>query len=339
MLRNRQAGFTLVELLVVISIIGMLIALLLPAVQSSREAGRRTVCLNNQKQVSLALLQYESRRGRFPGYRNEMIGTDFSTKQTFSRAVGVIPEIFSELDLGNLASQWRESANQPAVIHLPVLICPSDTTARREQGTADSSYVFNVGVADGEVPDPENPNRSINRNGPWAGIFHNLYPSNQDNTLPNLGPAGLITPVSLDYITSKDGTSYTLLLGERMDPTNRPPQSGAAFQGWIYVPPTAGEKKYVGVLWLHTLEPSQPAGINAEKDVFESPTYGARFSSNHPGGVVVSFADGRQIFLRENIDQGVFAHLMTPWSKRAGRIISGNLGNLLATQLFDPASL
>lgn len=339
MRKNRHPGFTLVELLVVISIIGMLIALLLPAVQSSREAGRRTVCLNNQKQVSLALLQYESRRGRFPGYRNEMVGTDFHTKQAFRRTVGVIPEIFAELDLANLAAQWRDSASQPAVVHLPILICPSDTTARRESGTADSSYVFNVGLPDSEVSDPENPNRNINQNGPWAGIFHNLDPNPQDNTLPNLGPGGLNTPVSLDYITSKDGSSYTLLLGERLDPTNRPPQAGSPFQGWVYVPATAAEKKYIGVLWLSQLEPTQPAGINADRDVFESPTYGARMSANHPGGVVVSFADGRQIFLRENIDQGVFAHLMTPWSKRAGRIISGNLGNFLATQIFDPASL
>lgn len=347
----RRAAFTLVELLVVISIIGMLVALLLPAVQSSREAGRRTVCLNNQKQISLALLQYEGRRGRFPGYRNIMQGTDVSTGQSFTRFVGVIPEIFAELDQTALASQWRDSQNAQVVL-LPFAICPSDTTARREPNTADISYVFNCGIPDEIITDPENNQRQINRNGPWAGVFQNLAPDPADQfTSGNSAYADLLrTSVSLDFITSKDGSSYTLLLGERLDPTNRPPVSGAGFQGWSYVPMQSQDKYYVGTLWFvdapnfqrANLLPQMPAGINAELDLFVSQRFGPRMSSNHPGGVVVSFCDGRQIFLRETIDYGVLSHLMTPWSKRAGRLINdvnNNLGNHLQNVLFDPASL
>ena len=64
--RDVRRGFTLVELLVVIAIIGVLVALLLPAVQAAREAGRRTQCRNNLKNIGLAVLNFENSQGQFP---------------------------------------------------------------------------------------------------------------------------------------------------------------------------------------------------------------------------------------------------------------------------------
>src|SRR5262245_11369069 len=67
---NRSQGFTLVELLVVIAIIGILVALLLPAIQAAREAARRSQCVNNEKQQGAALLNYEASRKKFPSGRH-----------------------------------------------------------------------------------------------------------------------------------------------------------------------------------------------------------------------------------------------------------------------------
>jgi prepilin-type N-terminal cleavage/methylation domain-containing protein/prepilin-type processing-associated H-X9-DG protein len=126
-----RRGFTLVELLVVIAIIGALVALLLPAVQSAREAARRTSCLNNLKQLGLAAQQHHNTAGRFPA---GLVPADPEAGR-FDDVTNLWISMFDHLEEGNLKGQWDEvdyrknigvgpGANAARIVQ--VLICPSD---------------------------------------------------------------------------------------------------------------------------------------------------------------------------------------------------------------------
>ena len=103
--RNRR-GFTLVELLVVIAIIGVLVALLLPAVQAAREAARRTQCTNNLKQIALAAHNFHDTFGMFPpGLLGMRVGANPHPGPNFDQAVGVLPFLMNFMELNNVRDE------------------------------------------------------------------------------------------------------------------------------------------------------------------------------------------------------------------------------------------
>ncbi len=292
--RNR-IGFTLVELLVVIVIIGLLVALLLPAVQAAREAARRTQCINNQKQLGLAVIGYETAKQRFPGYVNLVWKHPTNPDDDISGSW--VTMLFPHLGRTDLWRMWQEGSTP--VVHLDVLVCPNDHDHDSESGPL--SYVANCGLADNPTPADTYP-----PDWPANGVFHDHfnYPRSNADTSKQPYPQARCTASDI-----KDGTGSTLMLSENL-------------QAWSW-DANATTETYGGFIWWYNatttpLTPGPPYEINRDKDTdvlsvdADKRIHYARPSSDHPGGVVVTFCDGRQTFLREDIDYLVYALLMTP---------------------------
>ena len=165
-MRRKQAAFTLVELLVVIAIIGTLVALLLPAVQSAREAARKAQCANNVKQLTTALINFDTNRRKIPGYVNELFDpstlpankdADGHPKAGFGRRASWIVMIFPYMEETPLWEKWSGSfANGDAEApSLAGLVCPSNPS--ENPGYPNLAYVGNAGQAftDGTPSRPE----------------------------------------------------------------------------------------------------------------------------------------------------------------------------------------
>jgi prepilin-type N-terminal cleavage/methylation domain-containing protein/prepilin-type processing-associated H-X9-DG protein len=333
MKRQGRRGFTLVELLVVITIISMLMALLMPAVNSAREAGRRATCLNNQKNLALATLNYESARRMFPGYV-EFVGKrhitskkpltaggveiDFATASG-SSATGLLANdvtwpvlLFPYLERMDLWKDWSQpvtpsgtvtEANGHARVMMRLFVCPSDPPDNMAAGSTPLAYVANCGVKDDSTVTGE-----VDETAAY-GVFHSHRAA--------LEPSEYIN-VSQDYLSQHDGSTYTLMLSENVQTqTWVPTVDGTNERRWVH-------EEDVGFIWTisgpATCEATAGVvGINQCLDATTLSSLVARPSSRHGAGVVVSFCDGHQEFLRETIDWTVYKHLMTPDSKKADK--------------------
>jgi prepilin-type processing-associated H-X9-DG protein len=282
-------------------------ALLLPAVQAAREAGRRTTCTNNQRNVGLAMLHYESAQRRYPGWREPIVqgdGTHYEpgrSRYGRARSFHWVVSIFAQLERTDLHKHWREYADgqQPAAqVTLPVLLCPSDGDKRSSSKTP-NSYVVNGGVRDYACTrNPRTPGDYEDN-----GVFFDHDPTTEEIC----GATRMLN----DFINTHDGTSSTLMLTENLKA-----------EDWASLD-SAGNVRPVwegGVtfLWHDADDPSGPLPAEPTHRI-NGPDSGqpfatgddARPSSYHPGGVNAVFCDGRTRFLSENIDYLVYCLLLS----------------------------
>jgi prepilin-type N-terminal cleavage/methylation domain-containing protein len=319
-----KRGFTLVELLVVIAIIGVLIGLLLPAVQAAREAGRRLSCSNNQHNISLAIQNYADVQKSFPGFRNNVPPVTLDSAKTptpASWAVVILPF----MDNKEKYDYWAKNIYNPAQFDplysnqtiglISTYVCPS------MRGNQDNlSYGVNTGqngnACSMSLPGPNN---YFISNRPEEGVCLDQYV----NPLANPQVKGVPARVSIDYVQSHDGTTNTLLLAENNNNAFRIANNLHVFWNKIEGPSPfnavdsiSKTAEYLGFNWKGLSPIPADAATKPTGYVANQFTASEKISSFHTGSIVVaSFCDASQQNLRTDIDATVFARLLMPFDR------------------------
>ena len=279
---QRSRAFTLVELLVVIAIIGILIALLLPAVQAAREAARRSQCSNNLKQLGLALHNYHDTYRTFPA-------GGWASANRLSWHVAVLPfveqaPLYDQVNFN--ATTWQENLHI-AVTPISAFLCPSGT--KMETGyPSGESYV-------------DNGTTHVTYTAHYYGVLGPKGPLPQDATR-NYSLAGvtgqgdyatqgvLIRHACKGFRDITDGTANTFLLGELS--WNEANAYRVVVRG-CEAALSAGTRNVT-----HTINLIPYNNTNNFND--------ASFGSEHPGGCLFAIADGSVRFISETIDMALY---------------------------------
>jgi prepilin-type N-terminal cleavage/methylation domain-containing protein/prepilin-type processing-associated H-X9-DG protein len=262
-------GFTLVELLVVIAIIGVMVAMLLPAINGMRESARRSTCQNNVLRLMMALEQYQSAHESLPA------GVTNPGGPIRSEAVGMhhgwLEQLLPFIDEGNVfrnidfdVSVYDEKNAPVRKLRIVGFICPSEVDVDRPV----SSYAGCHHDVEAAI-DADN----------HGLLFLNSHVSNRD--IP-------------------DGAAHTLLVGEKIIPQ----EDLGWMSGTRATLRNTGHRIAGGRPVLRV-----PEGEAPPEDPTADPLYVGGFGSYHPGGAVVGFADGSVEFLDDEIDQTVFEQL------------------------------
>ncbi len=291
-----RPAFTLVELLVVITIIGMLMALLMPAVQSAREQGRKTQCTNYQKELGTAMIAYEASKKAFPGWRNNVtISTSSGTSAVVSWETMILPNLERGDIWQTLKTSGTFAITGTSAATLKLLSCPSDPPVLNPPTLyVPSSYIVN------------------------GLVLRDQYLATLSPT-----PSGGLAPQTMDYVSGNDGASNTLMLGEN---TQQPPAAAqyppapspgaiAKAHNWYDVDTATSSTYQIKQTFGFAVQiPSKPltspystalvsfaAAYGNQVGYYNGNVMTANINSGHSGGSVVTFFDGHVTFLKDDV--------------------------------------
>jgi prepilin-type N-terminal cleavage/methylation domain-containing protein len=333
MSRSRgRLGFTLVELLVVIAIIGVLVALLLPAVQAARDAARRAQCASQLKQIGIGLLNYESAKGSLPP-GSQVVGNIHTRDYWGTWTISILPYVEMQalarlhnpkVDLGQPANQQlRETP-------VPVYLCPADenTNALETPDSGPSSLPANTLWAVGSY-------RAMSGWAPGDGSSGDRYWDNveaqesghagaiPDWTRGALHAVGIkvdeapnrwMKPVEMKHIL--DGTSNTMMVGEYHSPTKRV-SGGAEVSGvrrtlWAYGYTSYNQSSAMSHSFTRIPDFARCQMLNIPADAADNNNCKRSWGSLHGGNIIqFVYCDGSVNPISEDIDGRVFGEFGT----------------------------
>jgi prepilin-type N-terminal cleavage/methylation domain-containing protein/prepilin-type processing-associated H-X9-DG protein len=302
---KRTPGFTLVELLVVIAIIGILVALLLPAVQAAREASRRSACQNNMRQHGVAMQNYYASYNQYPPNSPWWVDGEFvmPTDRKGSMLVKLLPYleetvIRDRLNFkGDIIMQFNKNLDLRQVV-LHIFRCPSDDYPMLSQdpmynppGHAVTNYAPTVGAQKTfSYQDccPEPSGDLFGTEQEYHAFTHEMYTTS--GMFSRSGWAATIQQIP-------DGTSKTIAMGEELPACN---YEFIRYGWWESWPMYVGTAPPINFDSCRATTPPWPT--KQDCGTFFNWNTSSGFKSRHPGGANFTLADGSVQFITENID-------------------------------------
>lgn len=316
-MRTHKFGFTLVEILVVVSIIGILMGLVMAGVFPALRTVRTRECSSNQQQVAKAILTYESVNGVLPGYVNTIVPPKEPSKwMNVSWVVSILPQLGRE-DLWN---EWKKGTGGNTAVmnaNISFLKCPENPPVGNTARDTPLAFVVNGGQ--------------------WGYNYDSRYPALRraygvffNRSGKQVGQQILpVEDVTISTSSIKDGVTQTLMLSEnasleyKIAPPScwgMPPSNGTWKPGWYGTGSSSTDPTQKLAFWWHKDSTNLLNKVNRDPKGILSPAPPcfARPASFHGGGVNACFLDGHAHFLREEIDPYIYQHLCTPDSVAAG---------------------